>query len=51
MLKLDQIHIDDLTAGNGTAGTYAAAFAVLSRGAEAPTTAALRGFELGQVIL
>lgn len=41
----------DLTAGNGTAGTYAAAFAVLSRGAEAPTTAATRGFDLGQVII
>lgn len=32
------------TGGDGTTGTYMAAFAVLSRGEVAPSTAALRGF-------
>jgi hypothetical protein len=35
-----------LTTGDGAAGTYLAAFAILSRGEQAPATAAARG--LGQ---
>jgi len=34
-----------LTAGDGTAGTYAVAWCILSRGEKAPTTAAARGCE------
>lgn len=41
----------DLTAGNGSTGTFATAFAILSRAGEAPLTAAARGFAAGQVIL
>lgn len=33
-----------MTGGDGTAGTYASAVAVLSRASEAPSTAAERGF-------
>lgn len=32
------------TAGNGSQGTYLSAFAILSRGAEAPNSASERGF-------
>ena len=32
------------TAGNGSLGTYLSAFAILSRGAEAPNSATERGF-------
>jgi len=41
----------DLTAGNGSTGTYAAAFALLGRAAEKPTNATQRGFALGEVII
>lgn len=37
----------DATAGNGTAGTFSAAWAVLSRGDEEPTDDADRGIEWG----
>ena len=41
----------DLTVADGSVGVNVAGFALLSRGSEAPTTAAARGFELGQVIV
>lgn len=40
-----------LTAGDGVAGTYAAAWAILSRGKEAPNTAAERGLSQQLIVL
>jgi hypothetical protein len=36
----------EITGGDGTAGTYLAAFAILSRGAEAPDSVTERGVEV-----
>ncbi len=45
-LKTRKRYLDlTLTAGDGSAGTYAAAWCVLSRGAKSPTTATQRGLD------